>query len=280
MKLNNLEKFLEKVKSGNVALGGVVTFFDEAVTELACEAGFDFVWIDGEHGEFQRETAMRHLMAVRGTGAAAFYRVPCCDHAAIKSIIDFAPAGIIVPMVMDEEDARRAVSYCRYPVHGGTRGFGPRRAVGYGTGDMGAYIDASAHDPLVIIQLEHIDAVRRLDGILAVPGIDAVLVGPYDLTMSMGKPGAFDDPEVLRVFDESCAKIRAKGVLLGCYTEKDFAAWRRRGVQFMGIKNDYSAMLRGFREIIAEAGGFSSSAEEPNFPLHVDKTARVGIISD
>ena len=253
MKINGLECFLEKVRAGKMPLGAAITFTDSAVTELSCAAGFDFMWFDGEHGEFQRETAMHHLMAVRGTDVASFYRVPCCDHTQIKNIIDFAPAGIIVPMILTADDAARAVSYCRYPIHGGTRGFGPRRGLNYGAGDAAAYFEASAHDPLVILQLEHIEAARNLDAILEVPGIDAIIVGPYDFTMSMCKPGQFGDPEICGVLDECCRKILAKGVMLGCYTEGDFDVWKRRGVQFMAIKNDTSAMMMGYKEMIRRA---------------------------
>ena len=208
MKLNNLEKFLEKVRSGRTAYGCCITSSDEALTEIACAAGFDFLWIDGEHGQMDRNTAMRQLMAVKGTGAASFYRVPSCDHAEIKKVIDFCPAGIIVPMVMDERDAARAVAACRYPIHGGTRGVGPRRGHNYGADDFAKYLEESAHDPLVILQLEHVEAARRLDRILEVPGIDSIMVGPYDFSMSMGKPGQFDDPEVSSLLDECCRKVR------------------------------------------------------------------------
>ena len=251
MEINNLEKFLEKVRRGETPLGCVVTFSDPAVTEVACAAGFDFVWIDGEHGEKDRTVAMQHLMAVRGTQAASFYRVPACDHTEIKKVIDFAPAGIIVPMVMNADDARRAVSACRYPPVG-NRGCGFRRGLDYGAGDFSAYWEASKHDPMVILQLEHIEAVRDLDNILAVPGIDSVLVGPYDLSASMGKPAAWDDPELMAVYDEACAKVRAAGVLLGVYTETRFDRWHRRGAQYFAVKNDTNAMLLGFQTMLDE----------------------------
>ena len=247
MKCNGLDRFLGKIRAGEMPLGIAVTFTDSAVTELTCATGCDFIWFDGEHGEFGRETAMQHLMAVKGTGVASLYRVSACDHTEIKRVIDFAPAGIIVPMIMDENDAARAVSYCRYPIHGGTRGTGPRRGHNYGADDFGAYLEASAHDPLVILQLEHIDAARRLDKILEVPGIDAFIVGPYDFTMSMKKPGQWDDPEVSSIFDECCRKIREKGIMLGCYTEANFDVWKRRGVQFMAVRNDTGAMFEGCR---------------------------------
>lgn len=249
MKINNLEKFLEKVRGGELALGAVTTLADPAVTELVAEAGFDFAWIDGEHGVMDRFGAMAHLMAVKGTSCASFYRVPSCNHTEIKRVIDFAPAGIVVPMVMDADDARRAVSACRYPPEG-DRGCGFRRGLGYGAGDFDAYWAASREDPLVILQLEHIAAVRNLDAILAVPGIGAMVIGPYDLSASMGKEGRWHDPEVATAYDEACRKIRAAGLLLGVYTECDFDLWLRRGVQFMAIKNDTNAMLLGLQTMV------------------------------
>ena len=254
MKINNLEKFLSKVRGGNLALGVCVSFTDPAVTELTAEAGFDFVWIDGEHGAIDRSGAMGHLMAVRGTDCASFYRVPACDHTEIKRVIDFAPAGIIVPMVMDAEDARYAVTACRYPP-AGNRGCGFRRGLAYGAGDFKAYWEASREDPLVIIQLEHIEAVRNLDSILAVPGIGAILIGPYDLSASMGKEGQWDDPDVAAALDESCRKTREAGILLGAYAEGNFDVWRRRGVQFLSIKNDTGALLLGYQMMRERALG-------------------------
>ena len=253
MKVNGLEGFLEKIRANKMPLGAAITFTDPAVTEVACASGLDFMWFDGEHGEFGRETAMLHLMAVKGTGVASLYRVPCCDHTEIKRIIDFAPAGIIIPMVLTAEDAARAVDCCRYPIHGGSRGFGPRRGLDYGAGDAAEYFAKSAHDPLVMIQLEHIEAARNLDAILEVPGIDAIIVGPFDFTMSMKKPGQFLDSEVTTILDECCRKVREKGILLGCYTERDFDLWRKRGVQFMAIKNDTNAMMLGLQEMMAKA---------------------------
>ena len=255
MKHNGLEVFLEKIRAGQVPLGAAITFTDPAVSEVACASGLDFLWFDGEHGEFDRETAMLHMMSVKGTGVASLYRVPACDHTEIKKIIDFAPAGIIIPMVLTAEDAARAVDACRYPIHGGSRGFGPRRGLDYGAGDAAEYFAKSAHEPLVMVQLEHVEAARNLDAILEVPGIDAIIVGPFDFTMSMKKPGRVRDPEVSALFDECCRKVREKGILLGCYTECDFDIWKKRGVQFMAVKNDTNAMMLGFRTMMEKARG-------------------------
>ena len=253
MRNDNLDRFLDKIRRGERPLGAVTTLADPAVTEIVAAAGFDFVWVDGEHGVLDRQSAQAHLVAAQANGIAAFYRVPACDHTEIKRVIDLDPDAIIVPMVMDERDAARAVSACRYPIHGGDRGCGYRRGNDYGARDVGDYLTEAARRPLVIIQLEHICAVRNLDAILAVPGLDGVMIGPYDLTMSMGKPGAWQDAEVSAVFNDCCRRVKAAGKTLGVYTECLFDVWKRRGVDCMAIKNDTNAMLLGLRQMISEA---------------------------
>lgn len=249
MKINNLEKFLEKTRSGEVALGGLVTFTDPSVTELVADAGYDWVFIDGEHGAIDRDTAMLHMMAVRGTNCASFYRVPACDHTEIKRIIDCGPAAIIVPMIMNADDARRAVEAMRYPLEG-NRGCGFRRCVGYGMMPIEEYWEAAKHEPLVILQIEHIEAVRNIDSILDVPGIDGILIGPYDLSTSMGKSRQWYDPEVAGAYDTVSRKVKERGLLLGVSCDSEYAAWKKRGVNFIAIRGDYSAMLEGYTNAI------------------------------
>ena len=253
MRYNNLDKFLASVKAGKLCKGCVITFTDPAVTEISAEAGFDFCWIDGEHGVMDRQTAMCHIMALKGTDCAPFYRVPSCDHTEIKKVIDFAPAGIIIPMVLNKDDAEYAVKACRYPL-AGNRGCGFRRGNAYGSISIDEYYAFSEKEPLVIIQIEHIEAYRNLDEILNVPGIDAILVGPYDLTISMGKPGQWDDPEVGSVIDDICRKTLAKGKLLGAYAECQFDRWRERGVNFIAGANDTGALIQGYRKLMQELG--------------------------
>lgn len=221
---------------------------DPLVTEIVAAAGFDFVFIDGEHGEIDRNTAMHHLMAVNGTDCASLYRVPSCNHTEIKRIIDFCPAGIIVPMVMNAEQAAEAIAAMRYPPEG-NRGVGFRRGVGYEPVTE-EYWELSRHEPMVILQIEHIEAVRDLDRILALPGLDSVLVGPYDLSASMGKAGLWDDPEVKEAYDTVARKAHEAGVLLGVSLETQFAAWKARGVDYMAVRGDTGALMEGFKNSI------------------------------
>ncbi|MBR0063712.1 MAG: hypothetical protein IJP67_06065 [Oscillospiraceae bacterium] len=170
-------------------------------------------------------------------------------HSEIKKIIDFAPAGIIVPMVMNAEEAKRAIEAMRYPPTG-NRGCGFRRGLAYGAGDFDEYWKASAHDPIVILQLEHVDAYRDLDRILALDGLDSIMIGPYDFSASMGKAGQWDAPELRAIFDDACRRIRAAGVMLGVALDVRAEEWRARGAQWMAVKGDMTALVERWREVI------------------------------
>ncbi len=252
MEINNLETFKAKIARGEFCVGAVVGLADPSVTELAANVGFDFVFIDGEHGVIDRKNAMEHLMAVKGTEAASFYRVPSSSHTEIKKIIDFGPAGIIVPMVMNAEEAQAAIAAMRYPP-AGNRGCGFRRGLAYGAGDFKAYWEASQNDPMVILQLEHIDAYRNLGGILKLPGLDCIMIGPFDFSASMGKPGQWDDPELRAIFDDACRRIRAAGVMLGVALDVRQAEWKARGAQWMAVKGDMTALVERWSEVLKEA---------------------------
>ena len=169
MRYNNLEKFLNSIKQGKLCTGCCITCTDPAITEIAAEAGFDFCWIDGEHGVMDRNTAMVHIMALKGTDCAPFYRVPACDHAEIKKIIDFAPAGIIVPMIMNEEDARYAVESCRYPLTG-TRGCGYRRGNCYGSMPIPEYFAQFGEESFRQVETEVISEISKRSGLVISTG--------------------------------------------------------------------------------------------------------------
>lgn len=252
MKTNNFEKFKAKIDAGKFCLGASVSVADPSVTELACAVGFDFVFIDGEHGNIDRDAAMKHLMAVNGSDTASIYRVPVGSETEIKRVIDFAPAGIVVPMVMNAEEGRRAIRAMRYPPIG-DRGCGFRRGPQYGAMSFDEYWKASQHEPWTVLQLEHIEAYRDLDNILALEGLDSILIGPFDFSASMGKAGQWDDPEVRRTFDDACKRIRAAGITLGCSLDMRQKEWKDRGVQYMQVKGDLSALFERWRAVIEEA---------------------------
>jgi 2-dehydro-3-deoxyglucarate aldolase/4-hydroxy-2-oxoheptanedioate aldolase len=243
MKIEN--RLFSNLNAGKISIGSVVTMSDLIVSELAGDCGMDFVWIDAEHAPHTIQDVQRHLIALRGTGCAGLVRVRADDPMLIKPYLDIAPDGIIVPMVNTPEQAEMAVAACRYPKTG-IRGCGVRRSVRYGAEDFFDYAAYSEKWPLVICQIEHIEAVKNLDAILKVPGVDSFCIGPCDLSGSMGILNRCDDPELNKVIDEVAFKIKKAGKWLGT-AAGDFPRWKERGVDWFAGVSDWGAMAAGIR---------------------------------
>jgi 2-keto-3-deoxy-L-rhamnonate aldolase RhmA len=250
MSISNYNKLMASIKSGKVCKGLVITLNDITVSELAGEVGFDFTWIDMEHSPLTIESVMQHVIALKGTDCAPLVRVPWNKAEVIKPICDLAPAGIIIPMVNSAEEARAAVQACRYPPTG-IRGCHVRRGTRYGQIPFAEYVKASASEPMVIIQVETMEAVRNLDEILKVPGIGSICIGPADLSGSMGKLNQLDDPEVNRVIDQICEKVIASGLLLGA-AGSPFEIWKKRGVHWIALASDFSSIVSHAKKILAD----------------------------
>ena len=157
--------------------------------------GYEYIWVDGEHGVYDKAEILAHITAINGAGGGAFVRATANDPTIIKPILEMGPNGIIVPMVNSAEEAAAFISACTYPPKG-TRGFGPRRAIRYGTISNKEYLETIDDSLVKIIQIEHRMAVENIDSILEVPGIDSIVVGSFDLSASMGILGQLLHPDM------------------------------------------------------------------------------------
>jgi 2-keto-3-deoxy-L-rhamnonate aldolase RhmA len=242
--MNNAKKFKEMMRAGEVPLGVTVTFTDSTVTEALCNV-CDFVWIDMEHNGYTLETVQAHIMATKGSDTAALVRVRWNDPVLIKPVLDIGAAGVILPMVKTAEEARRAVAACLYPPDG-TRGYGPRRTVDYGQRGGTNFCKEENEAMIIIVQIEHIDAINNLDEIFAVPGITSFLMGQQDLAGSMGHMGNPDHPEVVNAIDTYVSKAKTAGVnfsLAGGGTPETLIAHIDRGVDWLTIGLDFMLMI-------------------------------------
>ena len=185
--------FRSRLKHGETLLGTLVTLSSPEVAEILAEAGFDWLFIDMEHSPLDVREAQAILQTV-GERCACVLRVPLNDEIWIKKALDIGATGIIIPQVNSRQEAERAVRFCKYPPQG-SRGVGVARAQGYGA-RLQDYLDSANEEIAVIVQAEHIDGINHVQEIVGVAGIDAVLVGPYDLSASMGKIGKVADAGV------------------------------------------------------------------------------------
>lgn len=185
-----------KLAAGGTSVGSWLTLPSAAIAEIMARAGFEWLVVDLEHSVTPIDVAADMIRTIDLCGASPLVRLTSNNPDQIKRVMDAGAHGIIVPMVTSADDAERAVAATRYaPV--GTRGVGLARAQGYGATFADYLAWQAAGNPIVIAQIEHVDAVTALEDILAVPGIDAFIVGPYDLSASMGIPGEFAHPDFL-----------------------------------------------------------------------------------
>ena len=174
--------------------GSWVTLSHPLIPEIMSQAGFDWLCIDMEHSSIELKDILPLIISIENNRMVPLVRVGENNPNLIKRVMDAGACGVIVPNVNSADEAIAAVNAVKYPPVG-TRGVGLYRAQGYGY-NFNDYLRWLENESVVIVQIEHIDAVKNIDEIFSVPGIDAFIIGPYDLSGSLGKPGAFDDKDV------------------------------------------------------------------------------------
>lgn len=186
----------EKLEQKARPVGTFVTTDSVDVVECLACTGLDYVILDNEHSPMDTETTCAMVRAASGRGLTALARVREISRSAVLKLLDVGAQGLIIPNVHGVEDMRRVVDYAKYaPV--GQRGFGLSRKDGWGSEGLGTVPEIMAHfnrETLVVPQCETAEALDSIEDIAAMEGVDGVFIGPYDLSISMGIPGAFDDP--------------------------------------------------------------------------------------
>jgi 2-dehydro-3-deoxyglucarate aldolase len=190
----------EKINNRALTIGSWITIGHTVVAEIMANAGYDWLTIDMEHSAITIENAQDLIRVIELSNVVPLVRVGENDPNQIKRVMDAGAHGIIVPMVNSIDDAEKAVASVQYPPKG-FRGVGLARAQKYGV-DFEAYRKWNEQESIVIVQVEHINAVENLESILSVPGVDGFIIGPYDLSGSLGVPGQFDHPEVLKALNK------------------------------------------------------------------------------
>ena len=207
--------FGTKLRAGRPLIGTLVTLSDPQAAEVLAGSGFDWLFVDGEHASLGIRDILGILQAVDHRVPCAV-RVPANEEVYIKRALDSGAAGVIVPRVNDLEMVQQTVRHAKYsPL--GERSVGLSRAHGFGS-HFEEYVTTANQRTAVIIQIEHRDGVGNIDAILGVQGVDAVFIGPYDLSASLGKTGRLSDPEVVGCIHRVRDACLARKVPVGIFT--------------------------------------------------------------
>jgi len=224
----------EHMRDGEPVQGLIVKMPAPSIVEMAAYAGFDFVLIDAEHGVGDGEALENHVRAADAAGVPCIVRVGDLSAIEILRALDAGATGIVVPHVGDAASAAEAVRYAHYPPLG-TRGLAvSTRAGRQGARALRDHLARAERDTLVLVQVEDAGAVGRIDEIVAVPRLDAVFLGPTDLSLSLGHPGELDHPAVATAIDRVTDAVVGHGGPALCVLardEQDRAAWLARGAR-------------------------------------------------
>ncbi len=202
----------DRLAAGEIAIGSIAQMASPEAVEMIAAAGFDWVWIDLEHGSFGLETAVQMLRAAEAKGVTPVVRVPDHNPSFIMRVLDAGALGVMVPGVSRKEDAEAVVAAARYsPL--GKRGACPWvRAAEHHARNWSEFVQWSNENVMLWLLVEGKEGVENLDEILEVPGYDAIVMGPFDLSQSLGHPGEIDHPDVVERVESMFRKARAKGI--------------------------------------------------------------------
>jgi 2-dehydro-3-deoxyglucarate aldolase/4-hydroxy-2-oxoheptanedioate aldolase len=206
--------FQDRLREQRPLVGTLLTTGSREIAEVIQIAGYDWVFIDTEHGMMEPSDVQGLLQAL-SSGPPALVRIPCNDPVWYKKALGAGADGVIVPLIRTVDDARRAVGFAKYPPIG-ARSVGIGRAHGYGA-KFKHYVEHANAATSLVLQIEHVDAIKQLDEILAVPGIDALFVGPFDLSSSMGLTGNVKHPSVRDVIESVRKRCADRGLPVGIF---------------------------------------------------------------
>jgi 2-keto-3-deoxy-L-rhamnonate aldolase RhmA len=238
----------EMVKSGQTAIGTTITIGHPDVAEALAYLGYDWIMIDTEHAPLDVAMVQVLLQAMSYSKTIPLVRVPWNDLVLVKRTLDIGAHGVVVPWVNSKEEAMRAVQSVRYPPEG-LRGFGPRRAAMRDS----EYVQTANDAVFLGVQIETKKGVDNIDEILSVKGVDAALVGPADLSLSLGKIGKYDDPVFVDAMDRIATSAKRHEVIAGMLAVDDVAKRVAQGFRLLNKSGDLGILMEAAGRSLKEA---------------------------
>ena len=252
MRPNRTKTLLE---SGGIALGcGIQQFAFADIPAIYAAAGFDYSFIDLEHGSLDLESAQLLIRASLASEITPIVRVGELLYSLIARVLDAGAQGVILPRVEDPRKIEEAVTWTRFPPQG-VRGFGiggPQ--LGYRRHGFGEIISHVNSSTLVVMQIESAVAVERIDELVSISGVDIGMVGPADLSISLGIPGEFEHPRFLAAIERSIEACTRAKVVPGIQVRDLNSAknWIRRGMRFVGCGAEHLLLLDRASQVATE----------------------------
>ena len=248
-----METLREKIKNNKQICGTLVAMGEPSVCEMIGHLGYDFIWVDMEHGYISCKDVFIHANAARAANTPVIIRLPQNDLTVTKRVLDMGVEGVIFPMVQSAEEMETLLSYTLYPPYG-CRGFGPQRAIRYSLDDPWEYTEKGHLETLRFIQIEHFNAVKEIERIAENPYLDGIIFGPNDLSGSINQLGKVYDPDTTKLIEDTIKVMKkhnkAIGVATGSTDEKVLKHWHDMGITMITSGADYSFLQLGALETL------------------------------
>ena len=246
-----IKNFRQQLRSGNPLIGTMVTLPTAATAEILADIGFDWLFLDAEHSSLNYNDIQSILQAV-GDKVSCVVRLSSAEEVPIKKVLDLGAAGIIAPQVNTIDQAKDVVRFSRYSPEG-TRGVGLGRAHGYGM-RFEDYMKKANDNVAVIVQAEHIESVKCIESIVKIEGIDGIMLGPYDLSASLGKMGKINDPEVTDAMDRVFKACKSSNLSIGYFgvNTKAVQPYLRKGYNLILAGVDTLHLGNAARDLLNE----------------------------
>jgi 4-hydroxy-2-oxoheptanedioate aldolase len=247
-----INTFKQRLQAGEVQIGLWLGLADPYCAELAANAGFDWLLIDGEHAPNDLRGLLGQLQAVAPYPSQPIIRPVIGDTALIKQLLDIGAQTLLVPMVESAEQARELVRAMHYPPSG-VRGVGSALARASRWNSIPGYLDKADAQMCLLVQIENLDGLANLDAIAAVEGVDGVFIGPADLSAAMGHRGNPAHPEVQAAIEDAIARIQKAGKAAGILSADQALARRylELGAKFVAVGVDTTVLMRGLQTLAA-----------------------------
>ena len=253
-----VNRFKARLKAGENQFGLWLGLPDATAAEIVAGANFDWLLIDGEHAPFDLQTILNVLRALEPYSVSPIVRPVVGDTNLIKQLLDIGAQTLLVPMVDTAEQAEQLVKAVRYPPEG-IRGLGSSLARAARWNQIPGYLKKANSEICLIVQVETVKALENLDAIAAVEGVDAVFIGPSDLSASMGYIGDAGHPKVVAAIEDGIARITAAGKAAGLLSMDPALSehYIKQGATFVGVGVDTLLLANGAKQLIARFRGES-----------------------
>jgi len=250
-----MDHLKKRLKEGELLVGTMISEIrNPNIAYMLAQCGYDFFIIDNEHGAYSPETVSDLIAAARGAGLDTVVRIPEVRRETILKPLDSGATGLLIPQVNTARQAEEVIFHAKYPP-AGNRGAALRRPHSlYRKVNPAAYLKQANEETLIAVQAETPEAIKNLEAIAAVPGVDVIFVGPFDLSVNLGIPGDTNHPREVEAIDRVVEACRQKGITSGIhfFDLQGLKGWVQKGMRFVTYSSDVTLLADAASSGVAE----------------------------